>query len=71
VSEYQYYEFQAIDRRLTAAEMTELRFVLDARTDYVDEFRQRLPVGRFQRKRECARKPSFIAKLRRAGLRIP
>ncbi|HEX9986359.1 MAG TPA: hypothetical protein VGF69_24085 [Thermoanaerobaculia bacterium] len=26
MSEYQYYEFQALDRRLTAAEMARLRF---------------------------------------------
>jgi hypothetical protein len=40
MSEYQYYEFQAIDRPLTAKEMDELLSVFDAGSHHADKLRQ-------------------------------
>jgi hypothetical protein len=44
MSEYQYYEFQALDRRLTAAEMARLRS-FSTRADHTDELRERVRLG--------------------------
>jgi hypothetical protein len=44
MSEYQYYEFRAIDRPLTAREMAELRSY-STRANYADELHQRLCLG--------------------------
>jgi len=46
MSEYQYYEFQAIDRPLGAKEMSELRAYAGSHHD--DELRQPLRMGQFQ-----------------------
>jgi hypothetical protein len=47
MSEYQYYEFVAVDRRLNEGEMGELRSV-SSRAHHVDDVRQRVPVGQLQ-----------------------
>ncbi len=62
MSEYQYYESHATDRPLTAAEMADLRD-LDVHTKSGD-FRLRFEALQSAH----ARKPSFIARLRKAGL---
>ena len=47
MSEYQYYEFQAIDRPLDAAAQKALR-ALSTRADHGPQLREYLPVGRLQ-----------------------
>ena len=76
MSEYQYYEFQAIDRPLTADEMATLRqYSTRARitpTSFVNEYNWGDSAG-FQMQLAAfrgthARKPSLLARLQQAGL---
>ena len=50
MSEYQYYEFLAVDRPLSAEEMAELP-LSDSRPDHAHHLRQRLHVGQLQGRR--------------------
>ena len=47
MSEYQYYEFRAIDRPLDEDEQDELRALSTPGRDHVDEFHQHVPLWRF------------------------
>lgn len=51
MSEYQYYELQALDRPLTQREMRELRKYSTRATHYRHAIRQSLRMGQFQRRR--------------------
>jgi len=73
VSEYQYYEFQAIDRPLTAKELSELRsYSTRARitpTSFVNDYSSGSFKGNEDALRQAqAKKPSFSERLRKAGL---
>lgn len=48
MSEYQYYEFQAVDRPLTGTEMAELRALSTRAQDHADTAPKRLSLGQLQ-----------------------
>ena len=45
MSEYQYYQFLAVDRPLTAAEQAEVRQISSRAQDHRDQLHQRIPLG--------------------------
>jgi len=69
MSEYQYYEFQAIDRRLIAEEMAELRFFSARARITSTSFHQRLRAGCLQGNDDAWMDKYFDAFLYFANLR--
>jgi hypothetical protein len=76
MSEYQYYEFQAVDRPLSKAEMAELRALTSRATITPSLLRNVYQRAEAEQQANAAaafrarhtRKPSFVARIDEAGL---